>query len=219
MTESSNNDERDSSRTFHPVHERGSDAWFPGDDGASLLITGEHIWEDICRIAKIRSKTKDPYDRKLLLKYVIVELRSLIQIMGRLQTLVMTAETYESGQTPLYRGISIEERVMACKLWKTFSEAKRSTERDLISVRNNLGAHRAFSDWQTVTRLWDKLDISLIAKLLDSIPPAFNHTKDLNIFEWNREPEPGVIEFLGGPVGPWLFEDGQSTSSVVQDAV
>jgi len=209
MAESKSN-YRDSSGTFHPVHERGNDAWFPGNDAASLIVMGGHIWEDISRIAKIRLEAKDPYDRKLLLKYVIIELRSLMPIMGRLHALVMEAETYESGEKPLYRGISTEERTAACELWKTFSEAKRSTEKDVISIRNKLGAHRELSDWNLVMTLWDKLDSTLIDKLLDSIPPVFNLTKDLNIFEWNREPEPGVKEFIGGPIGPWLFGEDQA---------
>jgi hypothetical protein len=32
---------------FHPVWQRNPAAWFPGDEAASLLVAGEHIWDDI----------------------------------------------------------------------------------------------------------------------------------------------------------------------------
>lgn len=59
--------------------------------------------------------------------------------------------------------------------------------------------------------LWDKLEIELFKDLMLSIPPAFNHAKDLNIYEWNRMPEDGVIEFLGGPLSKWDFTSSSET--------
>ncbi len=44
-----------------------------------------------------------------------------------------------------------------------------------------------------------------------AIPPALNHAKDLNIYEWNREPKPGVIEFLGCPITEWDFIDSSES--------
>ena len=55
---------------FHPVWQREPSAWFPGDEKTSALIAGEHIWDDILRLIKIRAHRKDEYDRKLLLKYI-----------------------------------------------------------------------------------------------------------------------------------------------------
>ncbi len=205
MTGNSQNDE--GTPVFHPVHQRRPDAWFPGDESASLLIAIEHTWEDIKRLADLRKAAEDAYDRRLLFKYVIIEVRSLTQMMDRLRTKVMTAQVYVASEQPPYRGISDQEAAAAREYWKKYSEAQKETERDLIAVRNKLAAHRDVSDWQVVMALWDKLDSTLIVRLLEAIPPAFNHAKELNIFEWNRQPEPGVIEILGGPVGPWLFEE------------
>lgn len=204
------NQNRKATSTFHPIWERDQEVWFPGDEGASLLIAGQHTWEDIERLLALRSRSKDDYDRKLLLKYVVVELRSLIQVMDALHSKVMSADTYETGQTPLYRGISSQERSAAHSLWAEYSKAKKAVEDDLIALRNRIGAHRDVSDWHLVMSLWDKLDAALISKLLKAIPPAFNHAKDLNIYEWNRTPESGVIEILGGPVGPWIFDEDVS---------
>ena len=92
-------------RIFHPIHERSRDAWFPGDDDTSLLVAALHAWEDIERLTRLRTQVQDGYDRKLLLKYVIIEVRSLIDLMDRLRAKVMSADTYVPGQKPLYRGI------------------------------------------------------------------------------------------------------------------
>jgi hypothetical protein len=212
---------------FHPVWQRNPAAWFPGDEAASLLVAGEHIWDDIVRLHKIRSQRRDEYDRKLLLKYICIELRSLTEVMDKLQAKVMSADTYESGQKPLYRGISTEEREIARKLWLKYSKAKKQVENDLINIRNRIAAHRDFSyeskpiegvtGWNLVMLLWDKLELSLFKGLLESIPPAFNHAKDLNIYEWNREPEPGIFEFLGGTVSEWDFVH-DSSSDIDSDA-
>jgi hypothetical protein len=197
-------------RVFHPVHERSETAWFPGDEGTSLLVAIPHVWDDIQRLSGLRAQVRDPYDRKLLLKYVFIEVRSLTELMDALHAKVMSAETYDERQEPLYRGISSAERAAAKDHWAKYSNAKKAVEDDIIAVRNKIGAHRDSIDWRVVTTLWDKLDENVISALLDTIPAAFNHAKDLNIFEWNRKPEPGVIEILGGPVGPWHFDEEPS---------
>jgi hypothetical protein len=196
---------------FHPVWQREPSAWFPGDEKTSALIAGEHIWDDILRLIKIRDHRKDEYDRKLLLKYICIELRSLVEIMDKLQSAVMSAEVYEVGTKPLWRGISNEEKEIAIQLWKNYSIAKKQVESDLINIRNWIAAHRKFSynynkmiegetGWNLVMLLWDRLEVKLFEGLMLSIPPAFNHAKDLKIYEWNRIPEDGIIQILGGPL-------------------
>jgi len=202
---------------FHPVWQRDPAAWFPGDEKTSALIAGEHIWDDILRLSKIRAQCRDQYNRKLMLKYICIELRSLIEVMDKLQSAVMSAEVYEVSTKPLWRGITTEERDVAKQLWKNYSTAKKQVENDLINIRNRIAAHRDFSynskkiegaiGWNLAMLLWDRLEIGLFEGLMSSIPPAFNHAKDLNIYEWNRAPEDGVLEILGGPVSKWDLID------------
>lgn len=202
---------------FHPVWQRNPTAWFPGDEKTSALITGEHIWGDISRLNNIRDQCKDGYDRKLLLKYICIELRSMIEVMDKLQAAVMSAKVYEDDMQPLWRGITTEEREVARQLWKNYSTAKKQVENDLINIRNRIAAHRDFSynskkvegvtGWNLAMLLWDRLDIDLFKDLMSSILSAFNHAKDLNIYEWNRTSEDGVIEILGGPVSKCGFVD------------
>lgn len=193
--------------TFHPVHERGEDAWFPGNESSSLLIAIQHVWEDIERLNNLRKQASDSYDKKLLLKYIVIEVRSLTDLMNRLQTKVMSAETYEPSQKPLYRGISSEELSLARNYWNVYSIAKKAVDDDITRIRNKIAAHRDIDNWNGFIKLWDMLDTKLIADLLNAIPNAFNHAKELNIYEWNRVPEPGSIEIIGAPVRTWLFEN------------
>ncbi len=44
---------------FHPVWQRDPTAWFPGDEKTSALIAGQHIWDDILRLIKMRDQSKD----------------------------------------------------------------------------------------------------------------------------------------------------------------
>jgi len=202
---------------FHPVWQRDATAWFPGDEKTSALIAGGHIWDDILRLSKIRIQCKDEYNRKLILKYICIELRSLVQVIDKLHSAVMSAEIYKAGTKPLWRGISTEERDVAMQLWTNYSTAKKQVERDLINIRNHIAAHRKFSydtkkiegvaGWNLVMLLWDRLEIELFKDLMSSIPPAFNHAKNLNIYEWSRKPEDGVIEILGGRLSKWDFID------------
>lgn len=141
----------------------------------------------------------------------------MIEVMDKLQSSVMSSEVYEVGTKPLWRGISTEDRDIAKQLWKNYSTAKKQVEHDLINIRNKIAAHRDFSydskkiegvaGWNLVMLLWDRLEIELFKDLMSSIPPAFNHAKDLNIYEWNRTPEDGVMEFLGGSLSKWDFID------------
>lgn len=62
------NDEESGVRVFHPVYERSPEAWFPGDEGTSLLVAVLHVWADIERLIRLRTRVQDRYDCKLLLQ-------------------------------------------------------------------------------------------------------------------------------------------------------
>ncbi|MFG3819172.1 hypothetical protein [Limnothrix redekei] len=198
---------------FHPVWQRDPSAWFPGDEKTSALIAGGHIWDDILRLLEIRNQSKDEYNRKLLLKYICIELRSLTEVMDTIQVAVMSAEVHDIDVKSYWRGITTEDLVVAKKLWKEYSRAKKQVENDLINIRNRIAAHRDFSykgkeiegktGWHLAMMLWDRLDLDMFRDLMSAIPPAFNHAKDLNIYEWNRIPEDGSIEILGGFINKW----------------
>lgn len=187
---------------FHPVHQRSERAWFPGNEAASLVVQCKHIWEDISALAAMHREIQDRYRSKLLLKCLFVELRSLLEVFDRLQALVMKAIVFDPAKERPWRGIMIDERQRANLLYKQYSSAKASTERMILDVRNNIGAHRGNINWSEVMAFWDAVTIDALAPLLEVIPKVFEHVKDLNIYEWNRLPKEGVVEILGSQIFP-----------------
>lgn len=189
---------------FHPVYLRDPEAWFPSNEAASLLLQSQYIWEDIHHLADMRRKAEDEYRKKLILKYVFIELRSLIEVFDTLQGKVMKAEVFDPADRANrpYRGVTHAESRRAKELYRTYTAAKAATELRIIQVRNNIGAHRGNVNWQEVMRFWDAISMTTIQPLLDSIPPVFDHIKELNIYEWNRIPHEGTIQTLGTVLYP-----------------
>lgn len=194
--------------TFDPLQAQIENVWFPGSTPASLLVSGGHTWEDICSLLALRDRCQDDNERKLLLKHVIVELVAMLAAMDGLQWAVMNAEMYEPTALPLRRGISAEDKAKARSLWKAYSVAKNAVSKDLYAVRNKVGAHNDVSNWREWLELWGKVDPSLITGLLKAIPPAFNHTSTLNIFEWSVSKEDGRRIVFGGPIDPGTLTTG-----------
>lgn len=197
--------------TFHPIYQRSPSAWFPGNEAASLLLQSQFIWDDIVALSNIQHDSNGQYQRKLILKYLIVELRSLLEVFDRLQALVMRATVFdpeERDQRP-YRGITMAEHRLARALYKEYAQAKSGVEKDVVDIRNAIGAHRGNIDWPVVMRFWDALSLSALQPLLDVIPRVFAHVKELNIYEWSRAPNEGVIEIIGAAIysGDIEFED------------
>lgn len=188
--------------TFHPVHERDPGAWFPGNNAASLLIHISHTWEDILRLSEICRRANDAYDKKLLFKYILVELRSLLMLLDKLQPIILKAPTFGPNEKPAWRSISQDEMSKAKKLFKQYHRARSKVEADVLDVRNKIGAHRDTDSWQEIIKLWDKLSPESFLKLFESIPPLFEHIKDLDLYEWNRIPGGGGIEILGSRIYP-----------------
>lgn len=184
--------------TFHPINERSEHAWFPGNEACSLMLQCRYIWDDIEAVGRLRNSTKEDYSRKLLLKYLIIELRSLIEVIDRLRTHVMKAPTFDPARESLWRGLTIAEHQRARELFKEYSSAKLAVENDVISIRDNIGAHRGNVNWSQVASFWDKVSVETVKPLLDAIPRIFEFVKELNIYEWNRYHLDGAIEIIGG---------------------
>jgi hypothetical protein len=186
--------------TFHPAHERSESAWFPGNEAASLLLQCRYIWDDIESLAEIRGNIKDAHTRKLLVKYLIIEIRSLIEVLDRLQAHVMKADVFNPETESAYRGLTYAEHAKAKELFKAYSRAKQETERLIIEVRDNIGAHRGNINWQQVMKFWDQVSIETVSPVLKVVPDVFETIKEFNIYEWNRYLPDGAIEFVGSRI-------------------
>ncbi|MGY1490055.1 hypothetical protein ACW4YW_11620 [Methylobacillus pratensis] len=194
-------------KTFHPVHERGQDAWFPGNEASGLVIQVQHIWDDLQALNRMYLKEGDEYGKKLLLKYVVIEVRSLIEVFDRLQAIVMRAPTFDPRERQGWREITVEEKEQAKELLRSYTEAKKQTSKMIIEIRNTICAHRGSLDWQQVMTFWDAITPDLVNPILNAVPKVFDYIKELDLFEWNRTPREGVIEIIGTHLRPEYFED------------
>jgi hypothetical protein len=179
--------------TFHPVHERDTSAWFPGNEAASLLLQVQHIWEDLLHLSDIRIETSGDYRKKLLLKYVVIEVRSIIQLIDRLQSLVMKTPTFNPREKQGWREITEEEREESKLLFAIYNAEKHSVSKKIRNVRNEICAHRGNLNWQEVMSFWDAITPELVNPLLATVPALFNHLKELDLYDWNRSYEDGSI--------------------------
>lgn len=192
-------------RTFHPVHDQGPGAWFPGNEAAALLVQACHILEDIGILREVYFFQTEKYRRQLTLKYVVIEVRSLIQVFDRLATITMRTPVFNPNERQGWREITQEERDKTAALLKEYSKAKSQVSKMIIEVRNEVAAHRSNIDWQEVRKFWGSISPELVNPILSTVPPAYDHIKNLDIFEWNRVHEDGIHEFISSQIRPEYF--------------
>ena len=192
--------------TFHPIHNRDKTTWFPANEAASLVIQLSHIWDDISYLDEIYKKTSDDYKKKLMIKYIIIEIRSYVQLFDKLQSIVMKASVFNPSERKGSRELTLDEKEEAVRLLKSYSEAKKKTSEKIRKIRNNIGAHRSNIDWQEVMGFWDELTPDIVNPLLNTMPKAFNYIKDLDLYEWSRVTEKGNISIIGAFLRPEYFD-------------
>ncbi len=185
---------------FNPATMRDPEAWFPGNDAAALVVHIDHAYRDMVRLAAVRESQTDQYTRKLLLKYVLIELREMLPLVDRLQTLAMQAPVVDPGDASAWRSLTPDESRQAKTVFRQFNREKNRLEGKLVEIRNRIGAHRSVDPWEDVIRSWDELEPELMQPLLDAVPPLFNFVRELDIYEWNRRPVPDAVEIWGGRI-------------------
>jgi hypothetical protein len=91
-------------------------------------------------------------------------------------------------------------------LLKHYHSEKRLVERDLIAIRNNIGAHRGYHPWNEIIALWDKIEPESFRPLLEAIPRLFECVRNLDIYDWMCIPEKGTIQICCSglkDIEPW----------------
>lgn len=190
-----NEAEKNAPPMYHPIHERSNGAWFPSNEAASIGSLISHTWEDIQTVFKIRSKLKGGYEMRLLFKYIVIELRSIVEQLERLQGIIFHVIKGEPKHNLPSGYISEEEAKKTKELFNKYHSVKKHLESDLISIRNNIGAHRGTHPWNDIVELWDKLDPDKFKELFVVIPELVNYLVKLDIYDWTRNPgDDGSIE-------------------------
>lgn len=179
---------------FHPVHERSDNAWFPSNDAAQILMTISNAWEDILCISKIRNNAKTDYEKKLLFKYTLIELRSIIQQIEKLNAIIFRIIANKGNDSELHGYISEEEEKILKTHFKNYHTSKNKVDKDIIEIRKKIGAHRDPEEYWNICNLWDKLEPELFRPILLEIPLLFENIRKLDIYDWTKIPEAGTIE-------------------------
>jgi len=181
--------------TFHPVKESRPDSWFPGNEAAQILVQADHVWEDIGVICKIYHLQNDQYSRKLLMKYVVIEICSIIDLIDALQMATFKAPI--SSVTHLSRSLLPNERASAEEIFKAYGRMKKDHQSQITRFRNEFGAHRKNKDWKTEKTSWESLTPIMLDPILKVIHQTIQFARRLDLYEWNRSHEDGSFEILG----------------------
>lgn len=183
---------------FHPVYERSEGAWFPSNEAANVASIISHTWEDILCVIEIRKSVKNEIGKKLLFKYIIIELCSILEQLERLQQIIfqiIKGPTHD--QSKGY--ISTDQSEEVTNLFRKYRSLKKHLEGDLKSIRNYIGAHRSTRrTWNDIMKFWDKLEPKNFMDLFIFLPELFEYIRKLDIYDWGRIPEEGVIEICCG---------------------
>jgi len=173
---------------FHPVSERSKDAWFPANLVGRVASRISHIWEDILCLVELRKKVKTDYEKKLLFKYIVIELTSILEELKALQgEIFKKTKNNPSFTNQQRRQIEIH--------FKEFHIVKNKFEKDLVAIRNNIGAHRGEQSWIDIMELWDKLDPDIFMEIFIILPKLFNFLLKLDIYDFTRKSERSSTEF------------------------
>lgn len=190
-------------KTFHPIRSRDRyKNWHPANEAANLIVHISHTWEDLNCLKRILKERDNTYEKKLLFRYCLIEIKSLLDLFDKLQPIVMKRPVYSKTEEIEWRGLLVEEKKKVKRLFKIYHEARDKIYSDLRDMRNKISAHRDVDSWDDIIALWDKLDYSNVNPLLKTIPPLFNYVKDLDIYEWSAELEEGIFTAIGPKINP-----------------
>ena len=163
---------------YDPFFESGPTFYHPANKAAMHLIAIRLIYRDIEKLFSIYRKSKDSYSKQLLSKYIIIEIISINNYINKLANKIIYRQT----------GYKIEQSTLTKtkELYKQYKNTINEKRDDLKNIRDKLAAHRDQLDLITISKIWSKIDIKAIKKIVNSIPPFFNFLNDLNIYCWTK---------------------------------
>lgn len=172
---------------YVPVYNEASEAWYPCNRAAQLLVHLNHIWSDITTLNNLRmGKNTDDVTDKLLFKYIVIEFLSLLEPLKELQQIVIKSPRLIRGKPAPWRFITKRELIETKRLTKEFWRCFGPFQRELYGIRNEIGAHRGFSDLASIQILWQRLKVEQYMAAMNNFLPLFDHFKELNVYEWSR---------------------------------
>lgn len=122
----------------------------------------------------------------MLLKYIVIEYLSIVAYIQKFNAIIFNNKTE-------YK-IDCNQLDELKKLFKSFFSKHKIVNDKMVSIRNQIGAHREAIDPVIVNKLWEEIEPKIVIGPLNQIPQLFNFLKDLDIYVWTRTKEEGTIE-------------------------
>ena len=175
------------SDAYVPIYNESSDAWYPCNRAADLQVHLNHIWSDITTVNNLRmSKGTDDLTDKLLFKYIVIEFLSLLKPLEELQKIVIKSPRLVRGNNAPWRFITKKELIETKRLAKEFWRGFQPFQKEIVEIRNEMGAHRSLTELQAVRVLWKRLDVKQYMAAMNAFIPFFQHMSSINIYNWSR---------------------------------
>lgn len=191
---------------YHPGKE-DPQAYRPGNELASEYTALRVLWTNFATLNQKAKQESDSFSRKLTLKSAVVELRSFIDALPRLGTLIAKVPAHD-GQLPrTFVCLTQGEREGFEKKSKALNKAKNQLFTTLTKVRNGVGAHmsqprlRGFASvkpkeeasWQELEDLWQLLEPRMFLGIGEAAESFLSCVQHLPVFEFYRFETPKRI--------------------------
>jgi hypothetical protein len=187
---------------YVPVCNEASDAWFPSNRAADLLVHLNHIWSDIQTLNKLwlQEHPESNITEKLLFKYVVIEFLSLFDPLSELLKIAINSPRLVKEQAAPWRHITKRELLETKRLAKEFWRGVAPVQQELTEIRNNIGAYREFSDLGSIQILWKRLDVKEYLVVINAFLPLFEYLSRLNIYNWGRSLGENQLSMFGARI-------------------
>lgn len=181
---------------FDPIRHPEEQAWQPLNEAARLRVHVGHVWRDLITLLRIRNERTDAEERALLLKHVVVEIRSLLE--GPFDNLKKVVVRAPDRATTHGNSLSRSERDEARRLFKAYDGERKRIEKQIIDLRNEVGAHRGLKRWDVVVKHWHALsqDPERFLPLLRAVGSCLEFIWPLDLFQWARRTESGAAQLI-----------------------
>ncbi|MFG6463717.1 hypothetical protein ACG04Q_19240 [Roseateles sp. DXS20W] len=190
---------------YHPGKE-DPHAYKPGNELASEYTRLRVLWTNFATLYEKAKQESDSYTRKLTLKFAVVELRSFVDALPHIGTLIERLPSHDGKFPRAFVCLTSEERESFRKKAKALQKAKKELVK-LSEMRNAVGAHMskpklhgaAISNpkeevrWAEIEELWQRLEPRMFVDIAHAGTAFLTCVQHLPVHEFYRFESPSRI--------------------------
>ena len=162
---------------YDPYRDPGENYYLPDNEAAKHLVYILHIYNISC-LTKMLSAIPTTHEKKLIVKYMVVEFLSMDEHIRKLKNLILSGQReYPLNDT---------SRKELKSLYANYQSTLKQELTFLQNVRDKIAAHRDLLELPTVASIWGSLDSICIIRALNTVPSLFNFMNRLNVYRWTK---------------------------------